>query len=80
MRTSRTLGTGRRAGKSRWHLLLLVPIVIPLWTPLYNRMEPRLAGIPFFYWSQLVFIGVAAAVTALVHVLTKRAGRPWRPR
>jgi hypothetical protein len=66
---------GRRAGKSRWHLLLLPAIILPLWTPMYNRAEPRLAGIPFFYWSQLALVGFAMIVTAVVHVLTKRPGR-----
>ncbi len=65
----------RRVGKSRWHLLLLPAIVLPLWTPLYNRLEPRFAGIPFFYWSQLALIGLAMIVTAVVHLLTKRPGR-----
>ena len=70
-----TRDVGRRVGKSKWHLLLLSAIVLPLWTPLYNRVEPRLFGIPFFYWSQLALIGFAMIVTAIVHVLTKGTGR-----
>ena len=61
----------RRADASRWHLLLLVPIVLPLLPPLYNRMEPRLLGLPFFYWCQLAFAGLAAVITAIVHMATK---------
>jgi hypothetical protein len=61
----------RRADASPWHWLLLIPIVLPLLPPLYNRMEPRLLGLPFFYWCQLGFAGVAAAITAIVHVATK---------
>jgi len=61
----------RRADASPWHWLLLVPIVLPLLPPLYNRMEPRLLGLPFFYWCQLAFAGVAALTTAIVHVATK---------
>jgi hypothetical protein len=74
-RASATRDAGRRVGKSRWHFLLLLAILIPLWTPFYNRLEPRLAGMPFFYWSQLAFIGLAMIVTAIVHVVTKRTGR-----
>ncbi|HXX97092.1 MAG TPA: DUF3311 domain-containing protein, partial [Candidatus Bathyarchaeia archaeon] len=33
-------------------LLILIPAVINLSTPLYNRIEPELFGIPFFYWFQ----------------------------
>ena len=41
-------------------LLLLVPCVIALWTPLYNTEAPALFGVPFFYWFQLVLIPVSA--------------------
>jgi hypothetical protein len=61
----------RRADASRWHWLLFIPIVLPLLPPLYNRMEPRLLGLPFFYWCQLAFAGVAALTVAIVHVATK---------
>jgi len=62
-----------RAGDhSRWHWLLVVAVVIPLLTPLYNRAHPRLFGLPFFYWSQMAFIGLAACVTTAVYQATKR--------
>src|SRR2546423_14680554 len=55
-----------------WQWLLLIPIVLPLLTPLYNRLEPRLLGLPFFYWCQLAFVLVDVAVITLVYQLTKR--------
>jgi Protein of unknown function (DUF3311) len=55
-----------------WHWLLLVPAVVPLVTPLYNRIEPRLFGVPFFYWCQLAFVLLDVAVIGLVYKLTKR--------
>jgi Protein of unknown function (DUF3311) len=66
--------SSRRDGKSRWHLLLIMPVFLPLSIPLFNRLEPRVIGIPFFYWSQFALIGFATLVTAIVHMLTKRAG------
>lgn len=42
------------------HLLLLVPFVAMLWVGFYNRAEPNLAGIPFFYWFQLLWIPLGA--------------------
>lgn len=60
----------RRADASRWHLLLFIPIVLPLLPPIYNRMEPRLLGLPFFYWCQLGFAFLAAVTIAVVHVAT----------
>ncbi len=64
----------RAGGLSRWHWLVAVAVVIPLLTPLYNRIQPRLFGLPFFYWSQMAFIGLAACVTAAVYQATKRRG------
>jgi hypothetical protein len=61
----------RRADASHWHWLLFVPIVVPLLTPLYNRLEPALFGLPFYYWSQLSFAALSGLVVAIVHVATK---------
>lgn len=58
--------------RSRWQWLVVVAVVIPLLTPLYNRVQPRLFGLPFFYWSQMAFIGLAACVTTAVYQATKR--------
>jgi Protein of unknown function (DUF3311) len=30
--------------------------------PYYNRIEPQLAGIPFFYWYQLLWIVLGAVL------------------
>ncbi len=57
---------------SRRHWWLLVPVVLPLLTPLYNRVEPRLFGMPFFYWFQLGLAAVSTVVISVVH-LTRRA-------
>lgn len=64
----------RPGDHSRWHWLLVVAVVIPLLTPLYNRVQPRLFGLPFFYWSQMAFIVLAACVTTAVYQATKRRG------
>ena len=57
---------------SAWHWLLWLPVLLPLITPLYNRVEPRWAGIPFFYWFQLSFVGLDIAVVTFVYQATKR--------
>jgi len=61
-----------RTDRSPWNWLLLVPIVIPLLTFLYNASEPRLFGFPRFYWVQLAFIGLGVACTAIVYRMTRR--------
>jgi hypothetical protein len=63
--------TERRGGRAAWYWLLALPGFIPLWLPLYDRVEPRLLGFPFFYWCQLAFAGLAVLCLSLTHVLTK---------
>jgi hypothetical protein len=41
----------RPSGRA-WQLLLLVPFVGTLWVPFYDSLEPRVGGVPFFYWYQ----------------------------
>ncbi|MFI7545060.1 DUF3311 domain-containing protein [Actinoplanes sp. NPDC049599] len=58
----------RRADASPWNWLLLVPIVLPLIPGLYNRIEPTVFGIPFFYWGQLSFAFLASGVLTFLHL------------
>jgi hypothetical protein len=60
----------KRRGWNWWYLLLLVPFVAVLWPPFYNRAEPAWIGMPFFYWYQLLWVIVGAALTAIVHFAT----------
>jgi hypothetical protein len=61
--------TTERRGR-RWLLLLLIlPFIATLWPPFYNYYQPELFGIPFFYWFQLLWIVITAALTALVYLL-----------
>ncbi len=54
------------------HLLLAVPFFGLLWPPLYDRAEPQLAGIPFFYWYQLLWIFIGALVLVPVYLADER--------
>lgn len=56
------------------YLLLLVPYAAMLWVPSYNRIDPELAGIPFFYWYQLLWIVLGAVVLLIVYRADMRAG------
>ncbi len=62
-----------RSDRSPWNWLLLVPIVVPLLVPLYNEVEPTIAGWPRFYWLQLLFVALGVATTALVYRMTRRS-------
>ena len=61
-----------RTDRSPWNWLLLIPIVLPLLTPLFNADEPRLFGFPTFYWLQFAFILVGVTTTSIVYQMTKR--------
>jgi len=58
-----------RAARALVYALFLLIAVVALWVPLYNRAEPAMYGIPFFYWFQLAWILVTAAATALAYRL-----------
>jgi hypothetical protein len=65
----------RRASRA-WYLLLLLPFIGLLWPPFYAKEAPRLAGFPFFYWYQFLWVLLGAGITALVYLLTTpRASR-----
>jgi hypothetical protein len=66
----RRLNTGWR---SHWpRFLLVLPFLGVLWVPFYNRIEPSLAGIPFFYWYQLAWVILGAVVVLAVYLIETR--------
>jgi Na+/melibiose symporter-like transporter len=60
---------------SPWYLLFLVECAAVLWPPFYNRIDPRWGGVPFFYWYQLLWVVIAAALTAIVYFATESIRR-----
>ena len=52
-------------------LLLIVPFVAVLWVSSYNSTEPMWAGIPFFYWYQLLWVIVSALIIGFVYVMER---------
>ena len=61
-----------RTDKSPWNWLLLLPLLVTLYPPLYNRTDPELGGIPFFYWYQLAAISVGVLTTLIVYRASRR--------
>jgi hypothetical protein len=59
--------------KSPWNWLLLVPIVIPFCTFIYNGTDPYLFGFPRFYWLQLSFVGLGALCAGIVYRRTRKS-------
>ena len=61
---------------------LALPIVALLWVSSYARVEPTLAGFPFFIWYQFLWVFLCAACTLAAYrvVLIARPRRPYSPR
>jgi len=57
-----------------WYLLLILPFVGTLVPAFYNRAEPALFGIPFFYWYQLLWVPLTSILLGVVVLATRRAG------
>ncbi len=56
----------------RWHparLLLILPFIAVLWVPFYNRTQPTLWSLPFYYRYQMLWILFGAVVIGLVYLL-----------
>jgi hypothetical protein len=56
-------------------ICLIAPFVALLWVGSYSRQTPTFIGIPFFYWYQLAWVPVAAALTYTAYVLVRREER-----
>ncbi|NML54400.1 DUF3311 domain-containing protein [Streptomyces sp. R302] len=61
-------------------LCLLAPFVAMLWVGSYAKVDPLLAGIPFFYWYQMLWVLIATALTVVAYKLWQRDQRAQRAR
>ncbi|GLW06566.1 hypothetical protein Misp01_16960 [Microtetraspora sp. NBRC 13810] len=61
-----------RSDRSPWNWLLILPFALPLLPFLFNADEPRLLGLPLFYWLQLAYIAVGVTSTTVVYRMTRR--------
>jgi hypothetical protein len=58
--------------KRRWaYALLLLPFAGTLCPWLYDRAHPSFAGMPFFYWYQLAWVPITAALLGFVVYVTR---------
>ena len=78
-------GAGRPANKTLLtvaSVLLAIPIVALLSVNTYARVEPTLAGFPFFIWYQFLWVFLCAACTWAAYrvVLVARPRRPLSSR
>ncbi|MFG2527623.1 DUF3311 domain-containing protein [Streptomyces sp. NPDC048516] len=54
---------------------LIAPFVAMLWVSSYAKIEPKLIGIPFFYWYQMAWVLVSTVLTMIAYKLVQREQR-----
>ena len=62
-------------------VLLALPMIALAWVGSYAKIEPKLAGFPFFIWYQFLWVFLCSACTygAYQIVVKARPHRPMRP-
>ena len=61
--------TSRDRSPVNW--LLLVPMLLVIWPPLFNKISPTLFGIPFFYWYLMAWVLVTVVLMIVVNRFTE---------
>ncbi|MFL6089330.1 MAG: DUF3311 domain-containing protein [Aeromicrobium sp.] len=54
-------------------VLLAIPLIALLWVGSYDRVEPRLAGFPFFFWYQFAWVFLCSTFTYTAYRLIRAA-------
>jgi uncharacterized protein DUF3311 len=65
--------------KSLCRVLLAIPVVAALLPWTFDRRTPALAGIPFFYWYQLLLVPIGSMFVWLVLALEGDLGAKNHP-
>jgi uncharacterized membrane protein YhdT len=52
--------------QKRWYWLLAIPYIATFWVSSYNRVEPALFGMPFYYWYQLAWVVFSSVLVGIV--------------
>jgi len=65
--------SGRRARLVLAGLLLVMPVVAYLWVAAYARVSPKVAGFPFFYWWQLLWLVISVVLMGVAYFLVRGA-------
>ncbi|MEY9994132.1 Na+/proline symporter [Streptomyces sp. V4I8] len=56
-------------------LCLVAPFVATLWVGSYAKTDPEFAGIPFFYWYQMLWVLISTLLTMVAYKLWQRDQR-----
>jgi hypothetical protein len=58
---------------------VIVPFVAVLWVPIYDKDKPEVAGFPFFFWWQLLWVAVTAGLMGLAYYVVRREELTRKP-
>ena len=61
----------RHVNFTGWNWLLVLPLIATLFPWFYNREDPKLFGLPFFYWYQLAAIAIGVICTLIIYRATR---------
>jgi len=56
------------------YLFLVLPYLGMLYVPLFDRIEPKVLGIPFFYWYQMLWTILGAFCILPVYLHEQKKG------
>jgi hypothetical protein len=56
-------------------LCLIAPFIALLSVSSYAKVGPSLGGIPFFYWYQMLWVVLTAALTVVAYLLLRKERR-----
>ena len=59
-------------------VLVAIPIVALMLVGTYSKKEPYLAGFPFFFWYQFLWVFLCSGFTYAAFIVVRKA-RPHRP-
>jgi hypothetical protein len=59
-------------------LCVVAPFIALVWVPSFASLSPRLWGVPFFYWYQMLWVPLAGVLTLIAYVLVRSEGRTSR--
>ncbi|GAB3569899.1 hypothetical protein GCM10027405_33860 [Arthrobacter alkaliphilus] len=59
-------------------VLLAIAILVPLFVPAYSIDQPRFAGMPFFYWYQMLWVPITAGMVGISYRLVTKEDRRRR--
>jgi hypothetical protein len=77
-RNTATRGPARRGKYVIAGILLSLAILLPLMPQTYSFNAPALGGMPFFYWYQLLWVPISAALSGVAYWLVNTEDRRRR--